>query len=248
MRNGVNVIMLNSKLCKNADCQLKNTVQSKNIAGKPTLLSRIVVGISLVALVAGCTTDPYTHEQKPSKAAIGAVAGAVIGAAVSSKKDRGKGALIGAAALGGGGYYMDRQEQKLKAQLEGTGVSVTRDGDQIRLNMPGNVTFETGRAEIQGSFYNVLASVTQVFKEFSKTQVKISGHTDSVGSDAFNQRLSEQRALSVADYMTSNGIPSARITAFGFGERSPIADNSSPQGRAMNRRVEIEIIPMEQSR
>ena len=215
---------------------------------KGKILGRVVVGISLAAFVVGCVNDPYTQERKPSKAAIGAIAGAVIGAAVSSKKDRGKGALIGAAALGGGGYYMDRQEQKLKSQLEGTGVSVTREGDQIRLNMPGNVTFETGRAEIQGSFYDVMASVNQVFKEFSKTKVKISGHTDSVGSDAFNQRLSEQRALSVSDYMTSNGIASSRIDAFGFGERSPIADNNTLQGRSANRRVEIAIIPMESNR
>jgi len=198
--------------------------------------------------VVGCTSDPYTQERKPSKAAIGAVAGAVLGAAVSSKKDRGKGALIGAAALGGGGYYMDRQEQKLKASLEGTGVSVTRNGDQIELNMPGNVTFETGRAEIQSNFYDVLKSVAGVFKEFSKTKVKITGHTDSMGSDAFNQDLSEKRALSVADYLTSNGISANRVEAFGYGERAPIADNSTAQGRSANRRVEIEIVPIDSAR
>lgn len=207
---------------------------------------KVIVMAMTLTYLAGCATDPYTQEKKPSKAAIGAVAGAVIGAAVSSKSDRKKGALIGAAALGGGGYYMDRQEQKLKAQLEGTGVSVTREGDLITLNMPGNVTFETGRSEIQSNFYEVLNSVNGVFKEFSKTKVKISGHTDSVGSDAFNQRLSEQRARSVADYMISNGVSSARIEAYGYGERYPVASNDSADGRAANRRVEIEIVPVEQ--
>ena len=199
--------------------------------------------VSLGAFVTGCTNNPYTQERQPSKAAIGAVAGAVIGAAVSSKKDRGKGALIGAAALGGAGFYMDKQEQKLRQGLEGTGVSVTRNGDQLKLNMPGGVTFETGRAEIQSEFYDVLESVNKVFKEFSKTSVKISGHTDSQGSDAFNQRLSEQRAMSVANYLTSHGVASSRIQAYGYGERAPIADNNTPEGRAANRRVEIEIVP-----
>lgn len=225
--------------------QSKENVFVRRSALSKTVSKTVVVMMASAYLV-GCTTDPYTQESKASKAAIGAVAGAVIGAAVSSKKDRKKGALIGAAALGGAGYYMDRQEQKLKAQLEGTGVSVTREGDNIKLNMPGNVTFETGRAEIQSNFYDVLKSVNQVFKEFGKTKVRIGGHTDSVGSDAFNQRLSEQRARSVADYMISNGVVAERIEAFGYGERYPIADNNTPAGRSENRRVEIEIVPTEQ--
>lgn len=208
---------------------------------------KIVVVAAIASLyLAGCATDPYSQERKPSKAAIGAVAGAVIGAAVSSKSDRGKGALIGAATLGGAGYYMDRQEQKLKQHLEGTGVSVSRNGDQITLNMPGNVTFATGRSDIQANFYEVLNSVNSVFKEFSKTKVKISGHTDSVGSDASNEQLSMRRAESVANYFISNGVSSSRIEAYGYGERYPVADNKTAQGKAANRRVEIEIIPTEQ--
>jgi len=194
------------------------------------------------SFLTACTTDPYTNERKPSKAAIGAVAGAVIGAATSSKSDRGKGALIGATVGGGGGYYMDRQEKKLRTTLEGSGVSVTREGDQIFLNMPGNVTFETGRADIQGGFYDTLVSVNKVFKEFSKTTVKITGHTDAVGTEAFNQRLSEQRAQSVASYFTSQGIDPRRIEAYGYGERYPVASNNTAQGRQSNRRVEIEIV------
>ena len=199
---------------------------------------------SLGFFITGCATDPYTGERKPSKAAIGAVAGAVVGAATSSKSDRKKGVLIGATLGGGAGLYMDRQEEKLRASLEGSGVSVTREGDQIYLNMPGNVTFETGRAHIQGAFFDTLAAVTRVFKEFKQTNVKISGHTDSVGTEAFNQRLSEQRAQSVADYFVSQGIAAQRIEAYGYGERYPVATNSTPQGRSANRRVEIEIIPM----
>jgi len=212
-----------------------------------TLMNRRLTVLTAVALLsAGCVTDPYTGERKISKTAMGATAGAVVGAAVSSKKDRGKGALIGAAALGGAGAYMDRQESKLRQRMEGTGVSVERQGDEITLNMPGNVTFETGQADIQANFFEVLNSVSQVFKEFSKTSVKISGHTDSKGTDAFNQQLSERRALNVANYLTSQGVPASRVEAYGYGERYPVASNETSEGRSQNRRVELEIVPMAQ--
>lgn len=233
----------------------RNAIVPNKILSRKLLSNRLssnkirfsAIGLISLSLI-GCANDPYTNEQRPRKAAIGAVAGAVLGAAVSSKSDRGKGALIGAATLGGAGYYMDSQEQKLKTELEGTGVSVSRNGDEIKLNMPGNITFETGRADIQSDFYDVLDSLQNVFKEFSKTSVRITGHTDSVGSDAFNQRLSEQRAQSVANYMTSRGVSASRIEAFGYGERYPIADNATAEGRSANRRVEIEIVPTEAAR
>lgn len=198
------------------------------------------VGASL--MLAGCTTDPYTGEQKVSKAAMGATAGALLGAAVSSKDDRAKGAVIGAAVGGGAGYYFDRQEQILRQKLQGTGVSVTRTQTGIILNMPGNISFPSGQYAILPSFYDVLNSVSLVLKEFDKTAVKVSGHTDSTGGFEMNQKLSENRASSVADYLASQGVARTRLHSYGYGPRYPIASNDSPDGRAANRRVELEIL------
>jgi len=205
----------------------------------------------ILTLLAGCTTtDPYTREEKTSNTAKGAGIGAVIGGvlgAVANKKDRGKGALIGAAAggaVGGGiGYYMDQQEAKLRAILEGSGVSVTRRGDIITLNMPGNITFDTNSAYVKGSFHNVLDSVVIVLEEFNKSDLRISGHTDSRGTREYNQTLSEQRADAVARYLENRRVNPSRIFTRGHGEDSPIASNSSAYGRNQNRRVEIQIMP-----
>lgn len=195
--------------------------------------------------VSGCTTDPYTGEQKVSNAAIGAAAGAVLGAAVSSKKDRAKGAAIGAAVGGGTGYYFDHQEKKLREKLQGTGVSVTRlENGGIRLNMPGNISFPTNEFSLLPSFYETLDSVSLVLKEFDKTSIKVTGHTDSTGSFELNQRLSENRAASVKDYLVSRGVASKRLHTNGYGPRYPIASNKTVEGRAANRRVEIEIMNM----
>lgn len=204
------------------------------------LFCSAVVMTSLV--FAGCTTDPYTGEQKVSKTAIGAAAGAVLGAAVSSKKDRKKGALIGAAVGGGTGYYFDRQEQILRQKLQGTGVSVTRTQTGIILNMPGNISFPSGQYSILPNFYDVLNSVALVLKEYDKTAVKVSGHTDSTGGFELNQKLSENRAMAVADYLASQGVSRTRLQTYGYGPRYPIASNNTPDGRAANRRVEIEIL------
>jgi outer membrane protein OmpA-like peptidoglycan-associated protein len=217
-----------------------------------TLLSAALC--ASVALL-GCTTDPYTGEKQGSKtgygAAIGAVAGAAIGLATGhDAKSRRKNALIGAGVGGlagsGVGYYMDRQEQKLRQQLQGTGVSVTRQGDNIILNMPGNVTFQTASADLNPSFLNVLNSVALVGKEFDKTLMSVEGHTDNVGKDDYNQKLSEQRASSVATYLSSQGIPPNRLMAIGYGETQPIAGNDSEAGRSQNRRVEIHLEPLKQ--
>jgi outer membrane protein OmpA-like peptidoglycan-associated protein len=212
-----------------------------------TFFKRSVVAAVVVsgALFSGCTTDPYTGQRQVSKGAIGAAIGAAVGAATSSKSDRKKGAAIGAIVGGGLGLYMDNQERQLRERLQGTGVSVTREGGNLWLNMPGNLTFEVNSANIRSNFYQVLESVFLVFKEFSKTQVQISGHTDSSGSDSYNQTLSEKRAVSVMNYFTAKGLPPSRFQAVGFGETRPIADNSTKQGRATNRRVEIQIIPVD---
>ena len=207
------------------------------------VLSTLVVAVTL----AGCQTlDPYTQQSKTSNATqgagIGALAGAVLGAAVS-KGNRGEGALIGAAvggAVGGGiGYYMDQQEMMLRQELEGTGVRVERVGDEIRLVMPGNITFATDSDRIAGNFYPVLDSVAKVLLKFDKTAINVDGYTDSTGSFEYNQSLSERRSMSVSNYLSQVGVDRLRISSRGFGERNPIASNDSEAGRAANRRVEI---------
>ena len=218
---------------------------------KKTILAFAIATTGLT----GCMTyDPYTGEEKVSSATkgsvIGAIGGAAVGAATSSSSDRGKGALIGAAsgaAVGGGiGYYMDRQEAQLRRQLEGTGVRVVRNGDQIDLIMPGNITFDTDQSSIRPAFTDTLQSVALVLKEFNKTTIQIEGHTDSTGSDSYNQLLSERRASSVRDFLLNQGIEPRRTRATGYGERQPVASNETAAGREQNRRVELTLIPSRQ--
>ena len=213
----------------------------------------VCLALSLVWLVTACSTvNPYTEQKQTSKlavgAGIGAASGALIGLLTAGSKDRQKNALIGAGlgALAGGGigYYMDVQEAKLRQQLRGTGVSVTRSGNQILLNMPGNVTFATASADISASFYSVLNAVAIVLKEYAKTTVDVIGHTDNVGSAQYNQQLSERRARSVAEYLAQQGIMSQRLLVAGMGETQPIASNDTPEGRSRNRRVTIQITPL----
>lgn len=204
--------------------------------------------------VGGCTTlDAYTREEKTSSATKGALIGAAAGAVVGlisgdDAVERRQHALIGAGigALAGGsiGYYQDKQEAELRAELEGTGVSVVRNGDNITLNMPGNVTFATDSSDLSPAFFNVLNSVGKVLAEFEQTVVEVAGHTDSTGSDAYNQSLSERRANSVSAFLTSQGVISQRLITLGMGETRPIADNSSAAGRQANRRVEITMVPV----
>lgn len=220
----------------------------------PKFSKNALLVMATITVLSGCMTyDPYTGEEKVSKATtgavIGAVAGAAIGAATSSKKDRKKGALIGLAAggaLGGGaGYYMDQQEAKLRHQLMDTGVGVVRNGNEITLVMPGNITFNTGKSDIQEGFLSVLHSVALVLKEFDKTAIQITGHTDSTGSFNFNQSLSEQRANSVKYVIQGEGVAAGRIHASGKGPRMPIASNDTEAGRQANRRVELSLLPLE---
>ena len=213
-----------------------------------------VAATALVLLLGGCETlDPYTGEEKTSKATKGAIIGAVSGAVVGlisgdDSVERRKRALIGAGvgALAGGavGYYMDRQEAKLRAELQGSGVSVTRMGDNITLNMPGNVTFATDSSDLSPAFFDVLASASKVMTEFDKTVVEVAGHTDSDGSQSYNQSLSERRAGSVAEYLRTQGVNGQRLITIGVGETSPVATNDTSTGKQANRRVEITMVPV----
>ncbi len=216
--------------------------------------TRIAVALSTCIIFTGCTTiNPYTNESQTSKAVIGAGSGALAGAVIGlisgdNSRERRKRALRGAGigALAGGavGYYMDVQEAKLRQTLQGTGVSVTRQGDNIVLNMPSNITFGVDSAGINGAFFDVLNSVDIVLKEYQQTLVEVMGHTDSTGSTEHNQQLSERRAKSVASYFKSRGIKPLRIATYGHGEGYPIASNSTDVGRAQNRRVELVLVPI----
>ena len=217
-------------------------------------LSRISIMFLVAVLVAGCETiNPYTGETQTSKATkgalIGAAAGAVVGLvtgdnAVERRQHALIGAGIGALAGGGIGYYMDVQEAKLRQKMAGTGVSVTRVGDNITLNMPGNITFETASSNLNGDFFRVLDGVSEVTKEFEKTLIEVAGHTDSRGSNDYNQRLSEQRADAVARYLESQGVMPLRIITVGLGEDMPVANNSTSEGQLLNRRVELTLVPI----
>lgn len=215
-------------------------------------IKALIVASACVAVLAGCTNNPYTGEREAGKAGIygggGAAAGALIGAATSSKKDRGKGALIGAvvggAAGAGYGVYADRQEQRLRQELTGTGVQVVRNGDNLQLIMPGNITFASSSSDVSSSFYPTLNSLVKVFKEFDKNGIDIVGHTDSSGSLELNMRLSQERATSVASYLTGQGVSGARISSRGVGPSQPIASNDTAAGKSQNRRVEINLRPL----
>lgn len=220
-----------------------------------TRSSKLILATVLVTVfVSGCETlDAYTREEKMSSASKGALIGAAAGAVVGlisgdDAVERRQRALIGAGvgALAGGsiGYYMDKQEAELRAELEGTGVSVTRRGDNITLNMPGNVTFATDSADLSPNFFNVLNSVGKVLDKYEQTVVEVAGHTDSTGSDAYNQALSERRANTVSEYLTSQGVMRQRLITLGMGESWPVADNATASGRQLNRRVEITMVPL----
>ncbi len=213
-----------------------------------------IISLGLVAALlplSACVTDPETGNRTISKAAIGGLGGALggylLGDLVGGKRDRTEkivGAGIGAVAGAGVGYYMDEQERKLRAQTAGTGVNVIRDGDNLVLDMPSEVTFAVDSANIDSGFRNTLDQVATTLTQYEKTYVDVLGHTDSTGSDAYNQGLSERRASSVSSYLSSRGVQSARLATRGYGESQPKASNLDEQGRAANRRVEIRLVPV----
>ena len=193
----------------------------------------------------GATSPDYAKTRRG--AGYGAAAGAVIGLLTGG--DRLQRALIGAAVGGiaGGaiGNYQDRQERKLREQLAGTGVEVVRKENNLTLDMPGNITFKSDSSNLSPEFYPILDKIGSTLTEYGDTVIEVAGHTDSSGTAAYNQALSERRAQSVAAYLTSRGIKQQRLIVVGAGEAHPVASNATPEGRQLNRRVELTIVPVE---
>jgi outer membrane protein OmpA-like peptidoglycan-associated protein len=215
----------------------------------------MAVAIAAALVLAGCQTqDPYTGEQKTSHATRGAIFGALGGAAIgaltntSSGKQASRNALIGAgvgALVGAGiGNYMDESEARLRERLRGAGVKVRRQGNNIVLEMASDITFPVNGDQVNPNFYRTLAAVGEVLTEFNRTTIEVSGHTDSTGDDRYNRDLSQRRANSVAYILSQNGVMPQRMYVVGYGEQHPVASNATAGGKARNRRVEIQIIPL----
>lgn len=220
------------------------------------LSSKLLGAAATLSLLttAACTTDPDTGERRISKTAIGGIGGALggylLGDLVGGRRDRTEkiiGAGIGGIAGAGIGAYMDKQERDMRARTAGTDVQVVRQGDDLLLNIPSGINFEYNSAAVQPQFRTTLDKVASVLADYNQTYIDVYGHTDSTGSDSYNQGLSERRAVSVADYLSGRGVQPARIATRGFGETQPIASNETEDGRAANRRVEIKIVPVSQN-
>ena len=209
-------------------------------------MKKLLLSIIMVSFLSACATDPYTGERKVSKTAWGTGIGTALGAGVGAILGGEKGALIGAgvgAGLGAAsGGYMDVQASKLRQELQGTGVQVARDGENVKLIMPNAITFNTNEAVLKLTANPVLDSVAKVAKEYDKTAIQVVGYTDSTGNDAINIPLSQKRANAVSEYLVLRGVNVSRINAFGMGAQNPIASNDTAQGREQNRRVEIYLI------
>lgn len=223
---------------------------------KKTAMTGLTAAVAGALLLSSCasytgqTSDPNdpnrTRRGALIGAAIGAAAGLVSGGDAVERRQRAMvGAGVGALAGGAVGVYQDRQERRLRDQLAGTGVDVSRQGDNITLNMPGAITFGFDSSALQPQFRPVLDNVASTLAEYDQTVVEVAGHTDSVGSDAYNQTLSVQRAQSVANYLMGKGLMRDRFIVTGAGKTRPIASNDTEEGRAQNRRVEITLVPVE---
>ncbi len=219
-------------------------------------LKLAALGATLAIFTSGCAT--YTGQTNdptdPNRTQRGALIGAAIGAAagllsggdaVERRQRAMVGAGVGALAGGAVGVYQDRQEADLRRQTAGTGIDVSRDGDVIKLNLPDGVTFDFAKYDLKSQFYPALNNVAATLREYNQTIVEVSGHTDSVGSDAANQVLSERRANSVAGYLIGQGLMRERFEIVGMGERYPVASNDNDSGRSLNRRVEIRLLPVQ---
>lgn len=213
------------------------------------MIRKILIGLAAALAITACTNvDPVTGQRTPNRTGTGAILGALGGAALGTLAggDDRRNALIGAGigALAGAaiGNYMDRQEQTLRQRLAGSGVGVTRVNErQILLNFPADLTFDFNRDAVKAQFVPTLRQVASILSEYPQTTVDVYGHADSVGADAYNQQLSERRAMNVASVLAQGGVIRERLLITGFGESRPIADNATDYGRAQNRRVEVYI-------
>lgn len=207
---------------------------------------------AVTSLTVACTTNPDTGRREISRTAVGAVLGAgagyLLGDVIGGRNDRTEriiGAGIGAVAGGAIGNYMDRQEADIRRQTAGTGVDVIRQGDELLLRMPAGITFDFNSSEVKPQFQSTLNEVAGTLSAYPATMIDVLGHTNSVGSLEYNQRLSEQRAQAVARYLQAQGVAGVRIATRGYGETMPIATNDTEAGRATNRRVEIKVVPVQ---
>lgn len=216
------------------------------------LRKAITIAILSTSLVLGaCATDPETGQKRITRpaatAAAGAGAGALLGALLGGRNNRAEvliGAGIGAIAGGAIGSYMDRQARDLKQRTAGTGIEVEQQGQEIAIKLPDGITFDTGKAMLKPDMRPALDQVAKTLTEYPSTFIDVTGHTDSTGTDAINQPLSEQRATSVADYLQYQGVQRARVATRGYGAQFPVASNDTAEGRAQNRRVEIRLSPV----
>jgi len=213
----------------------------------------IALALSGAMGTAACTTDPYTGQRTVNRTAVGIIGGAVggylLGDLVGGDHDRNAkviGAGIGAIAGGAVGNYMDQQEAQLRRQTAGTGVDVIRAGDELILRMPAGITFAVDSYALQPGVQSTLNEVGRTLVSYDQTYIDVLGHTDSTGSEAYNQTLSQRRAQSVADYLASRGVARARMGIRGYGETQPISSNETDEGRSQNRRVEIKVVPITQ--
>lgn len=215
-------------------------------------LATASMAIAALLATSGCVTDPNTGQQKVSRTAIGAGAGALggmlLGGLIGGSTGRIIGAGIGGVAGGAIGYERDKQIKQLREQTAGTGVDIrpSDDGRSILLSLPDGVTFDTGSYMLQPQFRPTLDKIAQSLKDYPNSLIDVYGHTDSTGSAQLNQTLSENRARTVGDYLAIQGVSQARIRTQGYGASMPVADNATPEGRARNRRVEIKIVPITQ--
>lgn len=203
----------------------------------------LVASLAVTLTLAGCATDGGSSTTGRDTA-IGAGIGALAGAAIGGSNNRGRGALIGAGVGAAGGYIWSQHMAQKKAAMEratmGSGATVVQTPDnQLKLNVPSDVSFDTGRADIKPNFRGILDQFASGLGSQPNTEVRIIGHTDNTGSDELNDRLSLQRAESTKAYLVARGVNPQAVTTMGRGEREPIADNGTEQGRARNRRVEI---------
>lgn len=215
----------------------------------------LTAGVAAIATLGACTTDAITGERRIStEAAVGTGAGAVLGYLlgdlIGGKNDRTEkiiGAGIGAVAGGAVGAYMDRQEQEMRRQTEGTGVEVVREGDNLLLRMPSGITFDYDSAAVKPQFQDTLNDVAQTMVNYPSTYIDVMGHTDSTGSDSYNQQLSQRRAQAVANYLAQRGVQPQRMATIGYGESQLLYNPDDTEAkREANRRVEIKVVPVTQ--